>query len=178
MEDQMKVWEGTVLTIANFHTMSCGKPPELKAGGCCTAYFENHYGEQLVFQYDHKLKKGTLWHGDYSWEEPFPVMGGSTTMILNEDEREWLRLVWRVATKGETREFQLHSALELVKAHQTIYDNLLSRLEFTGDASMRRSFSKTKRKLEKEEKIILEELEKLKAIDEAERIIGKEGDKT
>jgi len=41
---------------------------------------------------------------------------------------------------------------------------------------MRRGFSKTKRKLEKEEeKAILEELEKLKGIEGAERIIRDEG---
>jgi len=152
-----------------------GKPPDLIAKGCYTAYFENQYGEQLVFQYDYKAKEGTLWHGDYSWEEPVQVMGGGTTMILGEEEREWLHLVWCVATTGESREFQLQSALELINSHKAIYDELIARPEFAKDTFMQRGFSKTKRKLEKEGKAILEELEKLRGIEEAERIIHKEG---
>lgn len=175
MENQMKVWEGTVLTVPNFHTMSCGKPPELVAGDKYTAYFENDHGEQIVFKYDYEAKKGTLWHGDYSWEELVAVMGGGTTMIMGEEEREWLRLVWRVATRHETRESQLCSALDLVNAHKAIYDELIARPEFSGDTWMQRSFSKTKRRLEKEARAILEELEKLKGVEEAGRIIG-EGD--
>ena len=93
-------------------------------------------------------------------------------MIMSEEEREWLRLVWRVATRRETREFQLCSALDLVNAHKVIYDNLMARPEFSGDTWMQRSFSKTKKRLEKEEKAIQEELEELKGVDEAERIIG------
>lgn len=178
MEDQMKVWDGTVLTIPNCHTMSCGKPPDLKTEDRYTAYFENNYGEQLVFQYNFEAKKGTLWHGDYSWEEPVAVMGGGTTMIMDEEEREWLRLVWRVATRRETKEFQLRSALDLVNAHKARYTQLSARPEFKGDAWLQRGFSKTKRKLEKEEKSILEELERLKGVEEAERITGKEEDRT
>ena len=176
MSDQMKVWEGTILTIPNYHVVSCGKPPELMAGGSrYTAYFENDYGEQLVFRYDHKTRKGTLWHGDYTCEEPVAVMGGGTTMIMGEEEREWLRLVWRVATRHETREFQLRSALELVNAHKAIYGGLLARPEFKDDTWMQRSFRKTVRKLEKEEKSILEELQRLEGVEEAERITGEKG---
>jgi hypothetical protein len=175
MDDQMKVWEGTVLTIPNRHTMSCGKPPDLKAGACYTAYFENNYGEQLVFQYDFESRKGTLWHGDYSWQEPAQVMGGGTTMIMGEEEREWLRLVWRVATRHETREFQLRSGLELINAHKAIYNELVARPQFKGDTWMQRSFAKTIKRLEKEGKAILEELERLKGVDEAERIIEEGG---
>jgi hypothetical protein len=164
MEERPRVWEGTVLTVPNRHYEVCGKPPELQAKSCYTAYFENDYGEQLVFQYDYKTKQGTLWHGDYSWEEPVQVMGGGTTMILSEEEREWLQLVWRVATRGETREFQLRSALELVSAHKTIYNELVARPEFSGDTWMRRSFSKMKKRLDKEERAILDELERLKGL--------------
>lgn len=179
MSDQMKVWEGTVLTISNYHVVSCGKPPGLVANGTAyTAYFENDHGEQLVFQYDFKSKKGTLWHGDYSWEMPVAVMGGGTTMIMDEEEREWLRLVWRVATRRETREFQLRSALDLAGAHKTIYNELLARPEFKGDAWMQRSFQKTMRKLEKEEKAILEELEKLKTVEDAEKFLHGGEDKS
>jgi hypothetical protein len=153
-----KVWEGTVLTVPNGHYECCGKPPELRArDGCYTAYFENDCGEQIVFQYDYKSKKGTLWHGDYGWDEPVTVMGGGTTMIMSEEEREWLRLVWRVATRAETKEFQLRSALDLVNAYKAIYDDLLARPEF-GDVFMQRSFLKTKKRLEKQAKALADEL--------------------
>ena len=153
-----KVWEGLVLTVPNHHYECCGKPPDLNAMDGYTAYFENDYGEQIVFQYDYKSKKGTLWHGDYGWDEPVPIMGGGTTMIMSEEEREWLRLVWRVATRGETKEFLLRSALDLVNAHKAIYDELLARPEFAEDAFMQRAFLKTKRKLEKQAKALTDEL--------------------
>jgi len=156
-EDRTKVCEGTVLTVPNRHYEGCGKPPDLNAEDGYTAYFENNYGEQLVFQYDYKFRKGTLWHGDYGWDGPVPVMGGGTTMIMSEEEREWLRLVWRVATRGETKEFQLRSSLALVNAHKDIYDELLARPEFTGK-DMQRAFLKTKRKLEKQAKALADEL--------------------
>ena len=178
MEDSPReVWGGTVLTVPNRHTKTSGKPPGLVAKDCYTAYFENHYGEQLVFRYDYEAKKGSLWHGDYSWEEPVQVMGGGATMILSEEEREWLHLVWRVSAEGESQEFRLRSVLDLVKAQKAIYDELLARPEFRGDTFMRRQFSKTVRRLEKEEKAILEELEKLLGIEEAERIIRNGGER-
>lgn len=152
-----KVLEGTVLTIPNHHYDCCGKPPDLSAKAGYTAYFENDYGEQIVFQYDYKTKKGTLWHGDYGWEEPVQVMAGGTTMIMGEEEREWLRLVWRVATRSETKEFQLRSSLDLVNAHKAIYDELLARPEFASK-DMQRSFLKTKGKLEKQMKALTAEL--------------------
>lgn len=155
---QEHVREGMVLTVPNHHIETCGKPPGLVAKDCYTAYFENHYGEQMVFQYDYLLKKATLWHGDYSWEEPFEVLGGGTTMGLAEEEREWLRLVWQVATRSETKEFQLRSALDLANAHKALYDELLARPEFRKDTFMRCQFSKAVKKLKQEEKALLEEL--------------------
>lgn len=155
---ELKVWEGTVLSVPNHHYECCGKPPELVATGCYTAYFENDYGEQMVFQYNYKEKKGVLWHGDCGWEESFPVMAGGTTIIISDEEREWLRLVWGVATRGESEEFQLRSALSLVNAQKAVFDELLARPEFANDTHMRQAFSKTKRKLEKEEKVLIAQL--------------------
>lgn len=79
-------------------------------------------------------------------------------MILSDEEREWLGLVWKVATEGETKEFQLRSALDLVKAHKAIYDELTAHPEFTKDAFMQRHFSKVKKTLEKQEKALTEQL--------------------
>lgn len=157
MEDKIKakVWEGIVLTVPNSHYECCGKPPDLNAKDAYTAYFENDYGEQIVFQYDYKSKKGTLWHGDYGWEEPVQVMAGETTMIMGEEEREWLWLVWRVATRSETKEFQLRSSLDIVNARKAIYDELLARPEFVGDSAMRRPLLKAKGRLDKKEKALI-----------------------
>jgi len=167
-EGKLEVWEGKVLTVPNFHYKCCGKPPDLNAGGCYTAYFENNCGEQIVFQYDFSSKKGTLWHGDYGWDIPVPVMGGGTTMIMSKEEREWLHLVWQVATRTETREFQFRSNLDLVNAYKGIYDELLARPEFAGK-DMQHSFLKTKRKLEKQAKALADELIEIRAGDETER---------
>ena len=165
---QLKVWGGTVLTVPNGHYECCGKPPELQAkDNCYTAYFENDYGEQIVFQYHYKTKKGTLWHGDFGWDTPVEVMGGGTTMIMNEGEREWLRLVWRVATRHESKEFQLRSALDLVNAHITIYDELLARPEFVGDTPTQRGFGKVKKKLEKQKEDLTDQLIEVQVEDAA-----------
>ena len=167
-KQKLKVWQGVVLTVPNCHYECCGKPPDLKAGDCYVAYFENNCGEQIVFQYDFRSKKGTLWHGDYGWDIPVPVMGGGTTMIMSKEEREWLQLVWRVATRTETREFQLRSNVELINAYKGIYDELLARPEFAGK-DMQHSFLKTKRKLEKQAKALADELTEIRAGDETGR---------
>jgi hypothetical protein len=165
---EAKVWEGTVLTVPNRHYECCGKPPALQAKACYTAYFENDYGEQIVFQYNYKEKKGILWHGDYSWEEPVTVMGGGTTMIMSHEERTWLRLVWDVATRHESKSFQIHSALDFVNAYKAIYDELLTRPDLAGDDSMRRSFLKAKGKLEKQGKALTDQLIKAQIEEAAE----------
>jgi len=172
--EKPKVWEGTVLTVPNYHYECCGKPPDLNTKDSYTAYFENDYGEQIVFQYNYKTKKGMLWHGDYSWEHPVEVMGGGTTMIMSSEEREWLGLVWKVATRHESKEFQLRSSLDLVNALKVIYDELLAHPQFVGDSFMQRNFLKTKKKLEKQEKALADELIKVQVEDAAKR---GEGDK-
>jgi len=157
--EKLKVWEGTVLTVPNYHYECCGKPPDLNAQhDGYTAYFENDYGEQIVFQYDYKTKKGTLWHGDYSWDHPVEVMGGGTTMVMGNEEREWLRLVWRVATRRESKEFQLRSSLDLTNAHKAIYEELLGNPEFADNKDMRRHFVKVLKRLEKQAQLLTDQL--------------------
>jgi len=92
--------ETKVLTVHNRHIESCGPAPNLETGGqWYTGYFENSLGEQLVFRYDRQEKKGLLWHGDFTWRHPVPVIDGSCpALILAADERQWLSLVWQVAT--------------------------------------------------------------------------------
>ena len=177
MEQQKepKVWEGTVLTVPNRHYECCGKPPELVAGSCYTAYFENDYGEQIVFQFNYKERKGFLWHGDWGWGDPIPVMGGGSTMVMSDEEREWLRLVWRVATSRQSKEFQVRSLLDLVNAQKAIFDDLLARPEFAKDDSWRRSFIRQKKKMEKQEKDLTDQLVQVQ-IEEANKEEGKGND--
>ena len=87
-----------ILTVPNHHIPMCGSPPDLIAKDCYTGYFENGYGEQLVFQYNRKTQTGTLWHGDWSWEQPQKVENGNVFgFILGEEEKQWISLVWSVA---------------------------------------------------------------------------------
>ncbi len=94
-----KVAPGNVLTVANRHYDFCGKPPDLTAAKDYTSYFENDYGEQLVFQYNRETEMGILWHGDIGWQPLHVKNGYPSGWRLSDEEREWLALVWRVATR-------------------------------------------------------------------------------
>ena len=122
----------TVLTVQNCHIKECGEPPGLVAGiSGYTAYFENDDGEQLVFQYDREKHQGTLWHGDITWGKPVEIFAGQPVkIILSAEEREWLVLVWRVATRYETAEVKARSALDLAKGKVKLFDSLLEELGF------------------------------------------------
>lgn len=156
--NKLDIWEGTVLTIANRHIKGCGKPPDLKADKAYTAYFENDYGEQLVFQYDSQQKKGTLWHGDYSWENPVEVMAGGTTLVISEEEQTWLALVWAVATRHEPKEFHVRSELSLNQGRIKVIEELLAHPSFQDDDSFRKPFIKRRDWLHRQEKKLREKL--------------------
>jgi hypothetical protein len=64
-----------------------------------TGYFENEYGEQLVFAFDLKRNVGLLWHGDNDWEATVVQETGLTSLILSQEERDWLGIVNDVARK-------------------------------------------------------------------------------
>ena len=166
---ELRVWEGTVLNVPNHHVESCGKPPQLQASGCYTSYFENIYGEQMVFQYDYKSKKGTLWCGDASWEEPVSIFDGvAPGIILSEKESAWLHLCWETATYFEPEAVKLASRLALARAFQAQYQKLRT---VEGLEDLSKHFQREIHKWQKEEKAILEKLEKLQALEEAEKII-------
>jgi hypothetical protein len=89
-----------VLTVPNRHAEGCGEPPGLVAENHYIAYFENQFGEQLVFTYDRVKKEGKLLHGDCGWDTPIEVFaGGAFGVTLSEEEKAWLKLVWAAATK-------------------------------------------------------------------------------
>ncbi|MFC1910282.1 hypothetical protein ACFLXC_03180 [Chloroflexota bacterium] len=149
----------TVLTVPNHHTRICGKPPSLIAQDCYTGYYENQHGEQMIFQYDHDKKKALLWHGDSGWEEPLPVFAGGCNLVLGEQERQWLSLVWKTATAHESREFHLHSALELVEVLRQAYDQMAKNHNL---GPFKGLLTIEIKRLEAEEKILLQELQKIR----------------
>ena len=99
-EQRIDMRKMPVLTVINRHSRDCGLPPNITAKDHYISYFENDYGEQLVYQYNRDTHKGTLWHGDIGWENPLIVSDSGLVMgaILSEGEREWLKLCWRTAT--------------------------------------------------------------------------------
>ena len=56
-----------VLTVENFHSAQCGRPPEIHcsaAGSVCVGCFLNQFGEQWVVCIDRETKSGELRGGD------------------------------------------------------------------------------------------------------------------
>ena len=156
-----KVREETVLTVPNHHIEMCGKPPELVADNKYTAYFENRHGEQLVFQYDQENHKGTLWHGDYSWEHPVEVFAGRPVeLILDKQEGDWLDLVWEVATEFEPEEVKVKSALNLAQGGIAYLDKMLAHPALKDAPVWLQAFAKQKKKYQQDEQVLKEKLNK------------------
>lgn len=87
--------------MRNVHGDDCGDPPIFRndAAGKYHGYFENVYGEQWVFVYDHTSKTGRLVGGDAGWQDAFIVTNGRADgVILGRDEAQWLEACWQAAT--------------------------------------------------------------------------------
>lgn len=93
-----------ILQIRNHHTAVCGTPPRIEERpGQYLGYFENEYGEQMIFVFDRHSKTGRLYAGDAGWETPYEVVDGIVPgLILSSTERQWLRACWREATAWNT----------------------------------------------------------------------------
>jgi hypothetical protein len=86
----------TLAVIPNFHKTFVAQYP-VKPNGAYFGYFENCYGEQWVFTYDHETGKAVLSGGDVSWKE-YPVhSGGHADLVLNMEEASWLKACWHAA---------------------------------------------------------------------------------
>jgi hypothetical protein len=60
-------------------------------------YFENHFGEQSIFVFDYAAGEGFVFSGDAGWEV-YPVREGvAVELMLNEEEKRWLRNCWETA---------------------------------------------------------------------------------
>lgn len=92
--------EKTILTIYNNHSANCGEPPRLDNTDRSKyyGYFQNEYGEQWLFEYDHETGTGTLRGSDAGWEQNYEVVDGHAPgLILNASERKWLAACWDAA---------------------------------------------------------------------------------
>jgi hypothetical protein len=116
-----------LLQISNRHTTGCGTPPRIEErSDQYLGYFENGYGEQMIFVFDRGNGTGRLYAGDAGWETAYEVVGGVVkdsffeghevmeekaadltgfgkpvrSLILSPEEGLWLRACWEAATAG------------------------------------------------------------------------------
>ena len=90
-----------LLQVRNHHSGTAGTPPRIADVDTnrYIGYFENVYGEQAVFVFDHSSRTAMLYMGDAGWEIGHRVVDGvAPDLILNEAEQLWLRACWQAAT--------------------------------------------------------------------------------
>jgi hypothetical protein len=89
-----------LLSIRDHHAISCSDPLIVAsdAAHCDISYFENRYGEQWIFTFDHDISKATLRGGDVCWNSEYEVVDGKVAeLVLGNDEQFWLRACWMAA---------------------------------------------------------------------------------
>ena len=96
-----------LLRLTNRHGVRA--PAIEERPGRYIGYFENAFGEQLVFVYDDSEPDATLFHGDVDWE-PRRVSDASGLpnvgdLILNGEERAFVCGCW-IATAWRRERFQ------------------------------------------------------------------------
>lgn len=62
------------------------------------SYFENEYGEQLIFVYLKRDATATLYHSDCNWEAYNVTDGKAPEIVLDMQEQLWLAGCWWAAT--------------------------------------------------------------------------------
>lgn len=94
--------KSVILQITNHHTPACGTPPRIEERpDQYLGYFENEFGEQMIFVFDRSTGTGLLYAGDAGWETPYEVVDGiAPELIMRSDEKLWLRACWEAATAG------------------------------------------------------------------------------
>lgn len=92
-----------LLKIRNHHSPTCGDPPIVNGDdpALYIGYFENPFGEQWIFTYDRKTKKGLLRGGDAGWNTALDVEGDTPAVVLGPEESQWLKACWRAASGGK-----------------------------------------------------------------------------
>ena len=92
--------DAPLFQVLNHHTATSGRPPHIDdlRPNQYLGYFENQYGEQAVFVYDHDSSKAIIYMGDAGWETSHPVVDGAVPdLVLSEVERLWVRACWQAA---------------------------------------------------------------------------------
>ncbi len=113
-----------MLSIYNHHVPECGEPPSLdlrQRPQYYVGYFENDYGEQWIFTYDHDEQRGRLRGGDAHWDQEWPVINGfAQGVILNSAEGTWLAACWSAATGKPAIDPLDYIRQQLVKHEQPV----------------------------------------------------------
>jgi hypothetical protein len=86
--------------MQNVHSNDCGEPPTFRTDPAkYHGYFENFFGEQWVFVYDHETKAAQLFGGDAGWQNGYSVTDGRALgVILGRAELLWLNACWAAVT--------------------------------------------------------------------------------
>ena len=90
------VQDSEFLRVRNHHVTAA---PEIgERPGRYLGYFENKFGEQLVFVHEDGELDATVFHGDVGWEPRRVRDGGGLPdvgdLVLNEEERAFLTACW------------------------------------------------------------------------------------
>jgi len=96
----------SLFKVANRHAPDCGEPPGVDgdAGGAYCGYFENEYGEQAIYTYDHATGEATVRMGDAGWERTYRVSEGRPLgLVLSGAEATWLEACWLATGAGRRR---------------------------------------------------------------------------
>lgn len=94
----------SIFYATNKHSPVTGELPRIDANtpNRYHSYFENAYGEQLIFVFDFETEKGTLYHGDVGWGNQQPVHEGTAPqLVLDDAEMLWLRACWMAVTEQQ-----------------------------------------------------------------------------
>lgn len=90
-----------IFSVGNKHKATSGQAPQIDGNikGKYYGYFENEYGEQIIFVYDYTIKSGIVWMGDAGWEKSYKVIDGLVPELnLSDREETWLQVCWNTAT--------------------------------------------------------------------------------
>ncbi len=90
-----------LFTFSNHHVESCGKPPYIDGDvrKRHSGYYENKFGQQVVFVYDHEINEGTLWMGSAGWQKAYKVVDGlAPEPGMGREDMFWL-MNWAVGTE-------------------------------------------------------------------------------
>jgi hypothetical protein len=98
--------EDELLRVSNRHAAA---PAIEERPGRYLGYFENKFGEQLVFMHEDGELDATVFHGDVAWE-PRRVTDASGLpdvgdLVLGEEERAFLSACW-IATAWRREDAQ------------------------------------------------------------------------